>query len=659
MSTVAFRRAHRLLDLVRAKALGARALAVLDALLVLALLGLAGLLLALVDSRGRVVVPRGQPIPAWKTAELPFDDSSVAAHLVENSGLFPVVAQNRTPASPWVHRRASVALSSLIERIRPLRGNRSSLMMLLAIGLGLLLARTLVGGLRRSWAAESANAAAATLRRQVHRHMYRLGRSSLPDEGTNPIVNLFTREVNDVRDGLFADLLHAWFVPTVAVGLALIALFVAPVPAVFLIALGGLVWLVSRPMNKLARRDSDLAARNAAMHLALLHEDLGMLRTVRVYGMEGIDKQRFDEHLDRYNQAEVRRLRIEGGGNPTTWLLLGAAVIVGLGLLGFAVLQGQLSAAAAIVVLIALAGLTRPLVLWRAWRREVRLAGRSASALFDFLEMKPELQQAVKARFLAPLKERISFENVTLDGPDSRPLLSGVSLDIPARTRTAVLGLDDASKHALACLVPRLIDPTSGRVRMDGTDLRDVTLESLRAQVATVLQDDLVFSDSVAANIGLSDPSFTLPRIIEAAKVAHVHYVIQELPHGYDTVIGPLGHYLKPDEQYRIALARAYLHDPSIVLIEEPDVKLDDDTKHLIDDTIDRLAQDRTLIFLPHRLSTIRKCDQIAVLHNGSLEAAGPPGEVQSRSKLYRHIQYIEFSPFGTGEVEAGQMNGG
>jgi ABC-type multidrug transport system fused ATPase/permease subunit len=290
-------------------------------------------------------------------------------------------------------------------------------------------------------------------------------------------------------------------------------------------------------------------------------------------------------------------------------------------------------------------------------RRSLRQAGRAAAGIFDFLERRPEIQQAVAAQFLAPLHERISFENVSLESPSGRPLLTGASAEIPAKSRTAIVGLDEASKLAMVCLIPRLIDPKVGRVRMDGVDLRDITLESLRAQVATVLQTDLVFSDSVLANIGLGDESYGLPRIVEAAKVAHAHHFIQDLPDGYDTVIGPLGHYLRTDEQYRIALARAFLHDPSVVIIEEPLATLDDEVKQLIDDTIDRLAPGRTLIFLPHRLSTIRKCDQVLVLHNGRIEAAGAHRDIHSHNKLYRHIQYVEFNQFATGEIEAGQMN--
>jgi ABC-type multidrug transport system fused ATPase/permease subunit len=214
------------------------------------------------------------------------------------------------------------------------------------------------------------------------------------------------------------------------------------------------------------------------------------------------------------------------------------------------------------------------------------------------------------------------------------------------------MGLDEDSKLALACLIPRLIDPQAGRVSLDGHDLRDVTLESVRAQVGTVLQADLVFTDSVIVNIGMGDPFNGRPRVIEAAKMAHVHQVIQDLPHGYDTTIGPLGHYLRPDEQFRIALARAYLHDPSIVIIEEPSGTLDEDVRHLIDDTLARLALGRTLILLPHRLSTIRSCDQIILLNIGRVDEVGPPTHLQAESKLFRHLLYTEFNEFVSGELE-------
>jgi ABC-type multidrug transport system fused ATPase/permease subunit len=658
MPSAAYRRVQQLWNLRPAKVVAARTVAVLHSLLALALLGVSGLLLALILSRGIVRVDAEDlgRVPPWLRTQLPIDLNHDV--VFRDTGLYPLLANNSDPQGPWAHRAGANLVRGLLTEVRPLRTNLAALALLLALGLGLLLLLTVLGLIRKGLAASLASEASAALRRQIHRQMYRLGQSALPTEGTGPVVNLFTREVNEVRDGLFIDLDRTWRLPILAVGLLAVALLISLRLTVFLASLGALVGLISRAMNHRASREYDLAVRETATQLALLHEDLAMLRTVRVYGMEGVDKQRFDEHLERYRRADEARLQSADQRNPMTILLYGASAVIALGLLGFVVLEGRLSPTAAVVLTAALLGLARPLDAWLSRRETLRQAARSAEAIYEYLELRPELQQRVGALFLAPLKDRISFENVTIEDSMGRPLLSGVSAEIPAGSRTAILSLDEESKHAMVCLIPRLIDPKVGRVRMDGIDLREATLESLRAQVAIVLQNDLIISDTVLANIGLSDPSYTLPRIIEAAKLAHVHHFVRDLPQGYDTIIGPLGHYLNADEQYRIALARAFLHDPSIVIIEEPDVALDDDIKHLIDDTIDRLAPGRTLIFLPHRLSTIRRCDQVIVLNAGRVDAVGPPREVHGQSKLYRHIQYVEFNQFATGEVEAGQMGG-
>jgi ABC-type multidrug transport system fused ATPase/permease subunit len=659
---LAFERVKKMLSPRIGSIIFVRFLSVLDAVLVLSLFIIVGLLLALAMHRGFVILSPEQATtprpPEWIARQLP--NRVTSSVILRDTGLYPAVANNQTSASPPTHRVGARLLRALIVRVRPLLGNIGALLVLLATGLALLLALAFVRQLRKRIAIELAEFVADALRRQLHRQMFRLGQSALPHEGTGPVVNLFTRDVNDIRDGLVADFDKTYRIPVLAVGLLVIALVISVPLTIFLMSLGGLCWLVARLMDRSARQESDAAARDAAVQLCLLQEDLAMLRTVRVFGMEHVDKERFDEHLENFRKCDGRRLRTAGATSPTTFLLVGAAAIIAIGSLGYAVLDdspSHLSAAAGVVLACALLGLIRPLRESVALRRSMRQAGRASAGIFEYLERRPELLQAVSAQFLAPLKERISFENVTLEGVGGRTLLAGVSTEIPAKSRTAVVSLDEPAKLAFVCLIPRLIDPKVGRVRMDGTDLRDITLESLRAQVATVLQADLVFSDSVLTNIGLGDPSYGLPRIVEAAKVAHAHNFIQDLPDGYDTVIGPLGHYLRPDEQYRVALARAFLHDPSIVIIEEPTSPLDDEVKQLIDDTIDRLAPGRTLVFLPHRLSTIRKCDQVLVIHNGRIEAAGAPRELQHHSKLYRHIQYVEFNQFVTGEIEAGQMN--
>ena len=402
---------------------------------------------------------------------------------------------------------------------------------------------------------------------------------------------------------------------------------------------------------------STSASRDLALHYYLLQEDLSLLRTVRVHGMENVDKTRFEEHLHRHKVGDVQRIVIEGESRTRLILLFGSAGTLAIAMLVHSGILRSTSPAATIVILAALFSLYVPCTRWLAMRKLRKQAERSASAIYEYVGREPELQQPVGAHFVPPLRKKITFENVTLQNARGRTILEGFSADIPAGSKVALMSLDEESCYAIACLIPRLIDPKAGRVRFDGLDLRDSTLESIRAQVAAVLQADLVFSDTVAANIGLGDDSYDLPRIVEAAKAAHAHKFIQELAQGYETRIGPMGTYLKHDQQYRIGLARAFLHDPSIVILEEPKLALDEDVKDLIDDSVTRLAARRTMLILPHRLSTIRSSDLVLTIQNGRLESSGTPRDLQASSKLFRHLQYVEFNQFATGEIEAGQMN--
>ena len=655
MRSSGYGRASKLLADHQGAVVTARALGMIQSLLVLGLMGVAGLLGALVTSRGAAVLDRdtANQMPAWVEGVTTVQTSQTV--VVEGAGLFPLAADNLDSPNK-IHQLASLVLLRVLNRLPNLRNNIGSLYFLVSVALSLVLLLTLTGRLRRSALATAACSAAAQLRRQIHRQMYRLGQSSLPSEGTGPVAGLFTREVNDVRDGLFTQLDVGSRMPTLAVGLIGLLLLVSWKSTIFLAAVGLLVWMTSIALRKSGQMLTTLAVRDAALQLSALQEDLALLRIVRVHGMEEVDRARFDEHLQRYTEADERRIVTEGHGRSILFLLYGAATVLAIFVLAFGVVRNQHSPSSALFVLASLVGLSVPIREWGRMLRALRQADRSADAVYAYIDRTPELHQSGGAHFLAPMKDRITFENVSLLAANGRGLLDGLSVEIRAGTRVAIMGPEEDSKYALACLIPRLIDPTVGRVRIDGVDLRDVTLESIRAQVSTVLQSDLIFSDTVFANIALGDPSYDLPRVMEAAKLAHAHKFIQDLPDGYETAIGPLGHYLTPDQQYRIGLARAALHDPSIVIIEEPHETLDDEVKPLLDDTLARLAPGRTLIILPHRLSTIRSCDQVIVLQNGRLDATGPPREIHGSSKLYRHLQYLEFNQFATGEVEAGQM---
>jgi ATP-binding cassette subfamily B protein len=494
-------------------------------------------------------------------------------------------------------------------------------------------------------AARASIGASTRLRRAVYHHTFRLGTLAFRALGPSEAVTIFTRHIEAIHEALYTRLTVSFREPVKLVLLLAFALVVQPWLALASLLFGILVWLVGGQVAAAFRRRGRVASNRAAEQLALIRESLMLMRLVKVYLMELFNQARVERLLARYERAQLSRLRGAAIYRPLLFFLGTLAALLLLFVAGLIVLQGQLGAASAIALAVALVSMYWPLASWLEHRRLIRRGREAAVALFRFLERPGEVGQVVGAEFLPPMSQRLEFDNVSLREPgSSRLLLQDVTLTIQAGQRVGLVGPDDLEKHALVYLIPRLLDPTSGEIRIDQHNLRWVTLDSLRNQIAVVLQNNLVFHDTVANNIGCGDAGFTLPQIIEAAKIAHAHNFIQKLPQGYETPIGELGHALSASQQFRIGLARAILRDPALVIIEEPEQALDEDTKSLLDDTFARFLPGRTTIFLPHRISTIRSCDRILLLHNGRIQAVGEHRELLNRNQLYRHLHYLEFS---------------
>ncbi|HKB38271.1 MAG TPA: ABC transporter ATP-binding protein, partial [Gemmataceae bacterium] len=487
--------------------------------------------------------------------------------------------------------------------------------------------------------------ATTRIRRAVYHHTFRLGTLAVKALGPGEAVTIFTRHTEAVHDALYTSLAVLFAQPITFGLLLLAALIIHPLLAVAFLLSALLIWLVGGQVAGYFRQQGKLATNRAAEQLTLIRESLMLMRLVKVYLMELFNQSRVERQLARYAAAQLRRYRGEAVYKPLLFFLGLVAALVLLFFAGLITLQGHLEAASAITLATALICLYWPLQAWLENRKVLRRGRDSAAVIFSFLDRPGEVGQVVGAEFLSPLSKELEFDGVSLRDPGSgRMLLEDVSLTIKSGQRIGLVGGDDLEKHALVYLIPRFLDPTSGEIRIDQHNLRWVTLDSLRAQIALVMQHNLVFHDSVANNIGCGDPAYTLPQIIEAAKIAHAHHFIQKLPKGYETPIGELGHSLSTHEQFRIALARAILRDPALLIVEEPEAALDDDTKALLDDTFARVLPGRTAIFLPHRISTIRNCDRVYVMHKGRIEAQGQHRELLASNELYRHLHYIEFN---------------
>jgi ATP-binding cassette subfamily B protein len=480
------------------------------------------------------------------------------------------------------------------------------------------------------------------LRRAIYLHTYRLGSLAIRTAGTAEAEALFTRQTETAGQAMYSVVTLPWRAIPQLVGLLLLILLVHFWLAVTFVVMAALVWLVGGQLSAYYRREGRQGSRQLQNAQALLLESLRLVRLVKCYQLERFNQNRVERQLGTLSRAAWRKLRGDALAEP---MLHAVALLGGVGLLylgGLSVLAGEFSGAGLAVLAVALVGLAPAVVdLFRVrsrWRRGVE----AADAILEYLERKGEAAEAVDAEYLPPLRSRIEFRNVSLLEPGSdRYLLENLTFAIPAGAKVAFVGPERRALRSLAYLLPRFFDPTQGEIRIEDKNIRWVTHESLRLQVALVMEDEWVFTDTVANNIGCGDPQYRLPQIIEAAKLAHAHQFIERLPYGYETVIGEHGVPLTPGQAFRIALARALVRDPSILVVEEPGPPVDEDTLVLLDDTLQRVAPGRTILLLAQRLTTLRWVDRVFLIVNGKISDMGTHRELWQRNDYYRRLQLL------------------
>jgi ATP-binding cassette subfamily B protein len=478
------------------------------------------------------------------------------------------------------------------------------------------------------------------LRRAIYLHTYRLGSLATRTAGPEEATRLFTRQADAVGAAVHASLGSAFRYPIEVVGLLALILLVNFWLAVSFLLLTALVWVIGGQITAHLRREARVASRQAEFSLAVLVESLGLVQLVKGCQMERFNQNRVERQLAEFGRSGWRKFR----GNALAGPLLGAvALLAGVSLLYLAarsVLAGESTVAGLVVLVTALVTMAPPIAGWVDARLRLRRGREAAEAIEEYLDRRGEAAEAADAEYLPVLTTRIEYRSVSLREPGTgEVLLDGISFAIPAGAQVAIVGRDPAAKRALALLLARFLDPTGGEIRIEDKNIRWVTHQSLRAQVAVVLQDELTFTDTVANNIGCGDPQYTLPQIIEAAKLAHAHQFIEKLPYGYETVVGELGRVLRPGERFRLAMARALLRDPSILVIEEPVGPIDEDTLALFDDTIERAAHGRTIVFLATRLHTLRTVDRVFLIADRKLEASGTHRDLWQTNETYRRLQ--------------------
>ncbi|MCA9026644.1 MAG: ABC transporter ATP-binding protein [Planctomycetaceae bacterium] len=618
---------------------------ILAGVLLCLLLVIGSLLADVLATRGHVLVPSEQAdslrarLGELAIPEPPAGDELAQSVRLDSSGILPAVVLSET-RGPW-----GAILSPVYRAVPALGDNVSGMLYLLSTGAVCALLFTISLSRAKAASLKTAMQVVATQREHLHRQALRLGPGDLLGRTSQEVMSLFTKESEIVRTGIARMMQSVVRDLIMLVLLSVLALSVDwRLTLQCLVPLAACWWLVHYERSRgLARKR--LATAQADTELRRLSESLNKTRIVRGYNMEEFEHRQFESALKRYTREISSGLKHERWSVWVSRVLM--VMCIGLVLYMIAVkvlaVNNPLSVFGAVLLLLAFSCMVVVAEFLLQWGRLRNEIGTAADALIRYFNRIPEVGQAVGAKFLDPMSKSIIFESVnySLNGT---PILKGFDLRLAAGTTTAIVSPDPLGAQTVAYLLPRFVEPQSGRVLFDSEDINWGTLESLRAETAYVGGGDACFAGSVLENITCGQKGYGLPEATEAAKMVHAHKFITGLSQGYETQLGEHGEQLEPGQAFLIGLARAALRKPAVLIIEEPKAKLDKDTKALLDDAYTRLSVGRTVVFLPTRLSTVRRSQQVVFVRGGKVEGVGSHQELLKKSEHYRHWEYMTFN---------------
>jgi subfamily B ATP-binding cassette protein MsbA len=374
----------------------------------------------------------------------------------------------------------------------------------------------------------------------------------------------------------------------------------------------------------------------------LLQETISGARIVKAFGMEDYENKRFAVENERLFKLNLKSVSIIGVSSPFMEFLggLGIAAIIYYG--GYQVINGNSTPGTFFSFLAALIMLYEPVKRLTNVNNTIQQGIAAAQRVFQILDTVPDIQDAAHAAVLPKISKDIDIQDVTFSY-DETPVLRHVNLKIRAGEMIAFVGMSGGGKTTLVNLIPRFYDVNNGRILIDGQDIRDVTISSLRGQIGIVTQQTILFNDTVKNNIAYGDIDKSEAEIVAAAKAANAHDFITNLPNGYDTVIGEQGAKISGGERQRISIARALLKDAPILILDEATSSLDTEAEIEVQDALETLMRDRTTLIIAHRLSTIRKADRIIVLVNGVIVEEGAHEALLAEKGEYYKLYQMQF----------------
>lgn len=484
---------------------------------------------------------------------------------------------------------------------------------------------------------------ARDLRRRVYGHLLELDLGFFGRMRTGQIVSRLTHDVEQLRALVTSEFIKSLksvleFAAAVC-WMALISIQLT-VAAFIVIPLTMVIW---GPLVRRLRRGDREVLDTAGEVGAHIQETVAGIRLVKSAAGESHERQRFVTLTGRYFDTFLRTVRLRALAAPITELFvaLGTGILLWYG--ARMVVGGALAAEAFIGFIILSARLYAPVKYLSKLPALIQPGLVGAERVFEFLDAPAESDVRDGTEAFAGVREGIRYRDVRLEYRKGEPVLKDVSFRVPAGSVAALVGPSGAGKTSIVDLLGRFYEPAAGSIEVDGTDIRDFRLASLRAGLGVVSQDTVLFHDTVRANIAYGMGDVPAERIEEAARTAFAHDFVQELPDGYDTVVGERGATLSGGQRQRIAIARAILRDPPVLVLDEATSALDTESERLVQQAMGRLLAGRTVFVIAHRLSTIQRADLILVVDRGRVVQQGSHESLMAEGGLYRRLRELQF----------------